>query len=183
MNARQFKRYAFTRYVAAALIALAMVGGAQSASAQGAPPPTAARQPSPGALLLAKQIVEIKNVKGVFQPMIVGVVQKTRDAVMQTNFMWSKDINEIAANLQKQYEPRVTELVDATAKIYATHFTEQELKDLLTFYQSPLGQKMLTEEPKVLDESMVNAGNWADNLAIDVMSSMRAEMKKRGHDM
>ena len=53
--------------------------------------------------------------------------------------------------MQKQYEPRVTELLDASARIYATHFTEQELKDLLAFYQSPLGQKALVEEPKVLD--------------------------------
>ena len=70
-----------------------------------------------------------------------------------------------------------------SARIYATHFTEPELKDLLAFYQSPLGQKVLVEEPKVLDESMVYAGTWADNLSADVMAKMRADMKKRGHDM
>jgi hypothetical protein len=73
--------------------------------------------------------------------------------------------------------------VDATARIYATHFTEPELKQLLAFYQSPLGQKMVAEDPKVIDESMHNAAQWADNLSDDVMVKMRAEMKKRGHDM
>ena len=29
------------------------------------------------------------------------------------------------------------------AKVYANGFTEQELKDLSTFYKSPLGKKMI----------------------------------------
>ena len=54
---------------------------------------------------------------------------------------------------------------------------------MLAFYQSPLGKKVLAEEPKALDESMAYAGTWADNLSEEVMAKMRAEMKKRGHDM
>ena len=33
------------------------------------------------------------------------------------------------------------------AQIYASEFTEQELKDLVTFDKSPLGQKLLAGEP------------------------------------
>lgn len=173
-------RFKAVRHAMAALLALAAIGIASPAAPQSAAP---ARQPSPAAILLAKQIVDIKNVKDVFQPIVVGVVEKTKQVFMQTNFMWAKDLNETAADVHKQYDPRVSELIDASARIYATHFTEQELKDLLAFYKSPLGQKVLAEEPKVLDESMVFAGTWADNLSVDVMASMRADMKKRGHDM
>jgi uncharacterized protein len=173
-------RFKAARHAMAALVALAAIGIASPAAPQGAAP---AHQPSPAAILLAKQIVDIKNVKDVFQPIVVGVVEKTKQVFMQTNFMWAKDLNEAAADAHKQYDPRVSELIDASARIYAAHFTEQELKDLLAFYQSPLGQKVLAEEPKVLDESMVFAGTWADNLSVDVMASMRADMKKRGHDM
>jgi len=176
-------RHAGARFVAAALLALAVTGAAYPAAAQSAAPQAAAPQPSPGALLLAKQIVQVKGVKDVFQPIVRGVVQKSRDLFLQTNFMWSKDLNEVAFNVEKEFNPRVTELVDASARIYATHFTEQELRDLLAFYQSPLGQKALAQEPKVLDESMVYAGTWADNLSQEVMTAMRIEMKKRGHDM
>jgi uncharacterized protein len=165
-----------TRHAMAALIALFMVGIARPAAAQ-------APQPSPGALLLAKQIVEIKGVKNIFVPLVRGVVEKTKDMFMQTNFMWSKDLNEVAAIEEKKYAPRVDELVDTTARMYAARFTEQELKQLLAFYQSPVGQKALAEEPKVLDEAMANAGTWGDNLSQEVIASMREDMKKRGHDM
>jgi uncharacterized protein len=57
------------------------------------------------------------------------------------------------------------------------------LKQLLTFYQSPLGQKVIAEEPKTADETMAMAGSWADKLSEEVINKMRAEMKKRGHDM
>jgi uncharacterized protein len=57
------------------------------------------------------------------------------------------------------------------------------LKDILTFYQSPVGRKVIVEEPKALEASMANAGDWGDKLADDVIAKMRAEMKRRGHDI
>jgi hypothetical protein len=177
------KRHAGLCFAAAALIALVATGGAYPAAAQSAAPPAAAPQSTPGALLLAKQIVEVKHVKDVFQPIVRGVVQKTKNGYLATNFMWSKDLDEVAFNVEKEFDPRVSELVDASARIYASHFTEQELRDLLAFYQSPLGQKVLAQEPKVLDESMTFAGDWADHLAQQVADAIRVEMKKRGHEM
>jgi hypothetical protein len=181
MIARLSMRHAVMRHVLVALVALAMIGIARPAAAQGAAP--SARPPSPAAILLAKQILELKGVKDVFVPLVRGVVIKTRDMFMQTNFMWSKDLNEAAVIVEKQYDSRISELVDASARIYASHFTEQELRDLLTFYQSPLGRKAIVEEPKAENESLSAAGAWADNVSQDVVNSMRVEMKKRGHDM
>jgi hypothetical protein len=183
MTARLSTRHAAKCYALAALFALTMIVGARPAAAQAAATQPAAAQPSAGSILLAKQILDLKHVKDVFQPLVRGVVIKTRNTFMQTNFMWAKDLNEIANNLVKQYDPRVDELVDAAARIYASHFTEPELRQILTFYQSPVGQKVITEEGKALDESMANAGKWADNLSLEVIDSMRAEMKKRGHDI
>ena len=175
-------RGALMCYAMAALIAFALAGTAGRASAQGAAP-NAALQPSQAAVLLAKQILETKHADNIFDPLVRGVVIRTRDFFMQTNFMWGKDLNEVADNLIKQFSSRSGELMNDAARIYASHFTEAELKQILAFYQSPLGQKLLSEEPKTADESMSMAGSWADKLSEEVMSKMRAEMKKRGHDM
>ena len=163
-----------TRYAMVGLVALAIAGVVR---------PAAAANPSPASVLIAKQIIEIKGVDAMFNPLVRGVVEKVKNQFMQTNFMWAKDLNEIAANLQKEYAPRATELVDATARTYAEHFTEAELMELLVFYQSPIGRKMVVEEPKILDDSMSHAGQWGDALSEEVIAKMRAEMKKRGHDI
>ena len=162
------------RYAMAALIVSAVTGIAR---------PALAADPSPASILIAKQIVQIKGADTMFEPMIRGVVEKVKDVFMQTNFMWGKDLNEVAAIVNKDYASRINEVLDTTARIYASHFTEAELKNILAFYQSPLGKKLIVEEPKALDESMVSAGKWADSLSEEVMAKMRAEMKKRGHDM
>jgi hypothetical protein len=189
---RAMTRSAMARCARAALIAIVLAGAvlagiARPAAAQGIAPqgaaPNAAHQPSPAAILVARQILELKHVEDVFKPLIRGVVIKTRDMFMQTNFMWGKDLNEIAANLEKDYSVRIKELLDRAARIYATHFSEPELKQILSFYQSPLGRKVIDEEPKALDESMTMAGTWADDFSQDVINKMRAEMKKRGHDL
>jgi uncharacterized protein len=167
-----------TRHTLAAVVALVLIAIANPAFAQ-AP----AQRPSPAAILIAKQILEIKGVDVMFQPLVRGVVEKAKNQFMQTNFMYGKDLNEIAAKLERDYALKVNELVDASARIYASHFTEVELKELLTFYQSPLGRKVVVEEPKALDESMANAGDFGDTLSGEVIARFRDEMKKRGHDI
>ena len=64
---------------------------------------------------------------------------------------------------------------------YATHFTEPELKDILAFYKSPAGKKLLDEQPKIVDASMKFAQDWANKLSDEVVAKMREELKKRGH--
>jgi len=163
-----------TRYAVVGLVALAITGLAK---------PVTAANPSPASILLAKQILQLKDVQAMFDPLVRGVIEKVKNQFMQTNFMWGKDLNEVAANLHKEYDQRSAELIDATARIYAQHFTEAELKEMLAFYQTPTGRKMVVEEPKAIDESMANAGDWGDHLSEEIIVKMRAEMKKRGHDL
>jgi len=166
------------RNAMAALVALAVIAMAGPAAPQAQGP-----QPSPQAMLVAKQILELKGATAMFAPLVRGVVEKVRITVLNDNFMWQRDIDEAAAVAHKNFDSRSVELVDATARIYASHFTEAELKQLLAFYQSPLGQKSIVEEPKAVDEAMTNAGKWGDALAVEVMQTMRVELKKRGHDL
>ena len=165
-----------TRHILAALLALAVMSAAKPVLAQ-------TPAPSPASILIAKQIIEIKGVKKLFEPLIRGVVEKVKNQFMQTNFMWSKDLNEVAAKLIKEYEPRTSELIDESARIYASHFTEAELKQILAFYQTPVGRKMIAEEPRALDQSMANAGVFGDKLSEEIINKFRDEMKRRGHDI
>jgi len=173
MIARLSARHALAAFVTLVLIAIAEPAFAQAP----------AQRPSPAAVLIAKQILEIKGVGVMYQPLVRGVIEKAKNQFMQTNFMLAKDLNEVAAKLERDYAVKVNELVDESARIYASHFTEVELKELLTFYQSPLGRKVIVEEPKALDESMASAGEFGQRLSDEVIPKMREEMKKRGHDI
>ena len=78
---------------------------------------------------------------------------------------------------------REKEIGEGMAKIYANEFTEQELKDLVTFYKSPLGQKLLASEPKAIESSFAYMNQWAQSFSEVVNGQFRAEMRKRGKEI
>jgi len=145
--------------------------------------PAAAQQPSPAALATAKEIVTVKGAEAFWRPVLRGVVERAKGMFIQSNPLLGKDLNEVAAKLSAEYNSRTAELLNDAAKVYAAHFTEQELKDLLAFYKSPLGRKVLAEDPAILERHMKDAQAWTDKLSNEVISKMRAEMRKRGHEI
>jgi hypothetical protein len=145
--------------------------------------PANAQQPSPTAIATAKEVITVKGAAAVYAPVVPGVIEQAKGVFLQSNPNLSKDLNEVAAKLRAEYAARSEEIVNDVAKLYASRFTEQELKDTLAFYKSPLGRKLLVEEPAVLDQSMRNTQTWANRFSEEVIGKIRAEMKKRGHDI
>jgi uncharacterized protein len=166
MDPKLFSRWA----LAAALVCFAVTAGQ-------------AQAPTAGAVAAARELISVKGGGGMFEPVIPGVVESTKNSLLPTNPNLAKDLNEVSLQLRKEYESKKAELVYEVAIVYAKHFTEQELKDLVTFYRSPLGQKMLKEEPVALDESLKRAQDWSVDFSEAVMGRFRAEMKKRGHQL
>ena len=145
--------------------------------------PAHAQQPSAASIALAKEIIVAKGATSMYDPVIPNLIERTKGVLMQTNPMLGRDLNEVSAKLRAELAPRSAELVEDAAKLYAARFTERELRDALAFYKSPLGKKIITEEPAILNQSMSNADIWAGKFASEVMIKFRAEMKKKGHDL
>ncbi|MGV3633352.1 MAG: DUF2059 domain-containing protein [Pseudorhodoplanes sp.] len=165
------------------LVRLAAAGVAAFLFCAAVATPTLAQQPSKNAMSLANEILDIKGSMTIFEAVIPGVVEKSKATLLQMNPNLFKDLNDVGTNLRKEFAPRLDALRAEIAQIYATRFTEQEMKDTLTFYKSPLGQKLLNEEPAFVDRSMSAAQDWAIKLNDEVLQRFRAEMKKRGHSL
>jgi len=163
-----------SRLAVAGLAACALIAPLQSAKAQ---------QPSPTAIQTAGEILDIKGSMAIFEPLVPGVVEQSKTTLLQMNPSLFKDLNEVAADLRKEYAPRMASLKADIVKLYAERFTEQELKDTLAFYKSPLGKKLLTEEVGFVDRTMSTAQDWAVKLNEEALARFRAEMKKRGHGL
>ena len=145
--------------------------------------PSLAQQPSKNALALANEILDIKGSMTIFEAVIPGVIEKSKATLLQMNPNLFKDLNDVATTLRKEFAPRLDSLRAEITQIYASRFTEQEMKDTIAFYKSALGQKLLNEEPAFVDRSMSAAQDWAIKLNDEVLQRFRAEMKKRGHSL
>jgi hypothetical protein len=138
------------------------------------------KQGTPGAIAAAKEILAMKNAAAMYSNAVPNIVQQTKDALLQQNLNYQKDLNEVAVIVAQKLAGREKEIGDGMANVYANEFSEQELKDLVTFYKSPLGQKLLVSEPRAIQFSMSYMNGWAQNFAEVVNGEFRAEMRKRG---
>ena len=142
-----------------------------------------AQQPSAAAVALARDVIVTKGATGMVDPLVRGVIESVKNAFVPTNPNLTRELNDVAATLHKEYEGKRSEVLDQMARAYATHFTEQELKDLLVFYKTPLGQKFTREEPAAIEDGLKSAQQWADTFSDAVMARMRSEMQKKGHPL
>ena len=160
------------RLIAAVALACALFAGSIAAQTTA--------QPSAAAIALAKDLIELKGATSMFDPVVNGVIRTHKDFLIRANPNMIKELNEVETQLVNEYAPRRAELHREIAMAYAQHFTEQELKDAIAFYKSPLGKKLLLEEPKVLDTSMRRADAWAQKFANEVQTRLRSELQRRG---
>ena len=182
------KIVAVTGLVMGLALAGAPAHAQQPAAKQAAPAPAPAPPPplkpaSPAALAAAKEILAMKNANAMYASAVPNVVEQTKNALLQTNLNYQKDLNEVAVIVAKNLAGKEKEIGEGMAQIYANEFTEQELKDLVTFYKTPLGQKLLTTEPRAIQFSMSYMNQWGQIFAQTVNDAFRAEMKKRGKDI
>jgi hypothetical protein len=171
-----------SRILSAAGLALGLaLAGAPAWAQQPAAPPL--KQASPAAIAAAKEILTMKNASAMYANAVPNLVQQTKDVLLQNNLNYQKDLNEVAVIVAQSLAGREKEIGEGMAKIYANEFSEQELKDLVTFYKSTLGQKLLATEPRAIQFSMSYMNQWAQNFAEVVNGQFRAEMRKRGKEI
>src|SRR6266403_1512520 len=176
----------FSRILSAAGLALGLaVAGLPAAAQQPAqqPAPRQLKQGSPAAMASAREILAMKNASAMYASVVPNIVQQTKNQLMQSNLNYQKDLNEVAVIVAQKLAGREQEIGEGMATVYANEFTEQELKDLVTFYKTPLGQKLLTTEPRAIQFSMSFMNQWAQQFGEIVNGEFRAEMRKRGKEI
>jgi hypothetical protein len=153
---------------------------AQQKQAAPAAPAPGLKQCSAAAMDAAREILKFKGASALYANVIPNIVLQTKEALLQANLNYQKDLNEVATIVAQSLAGREKEVGEGMAQVYCNEFSEQELKDLVTFYRSPLGQKLLLSEPRAIQFSMSYMNGWAQNFAETVNAQFRAEMRKRG---
>lgn len=77
-----------------------------------------------------------------------------RESMNQT---FAQIIDSVPADAKAKYQKmfKVDEIISRLLPVYARHYTTQELKEIIIFYKSPVGQKHIQTTPDVMKETMV----------------------------
>ncbi len=173
MSARLHIRFLLAAIVAAAFLNVAV--------------PARAQTPSANALAMAKEFVGIMGIGRQFEgipnqleSITTRVILQSASLYLNSNPALMGDLKDIVDALVPEYQARSGEMPAEIIRLYATHFTEGELKDLLVFYKSPLGKKLIAENDAIGQLTAKRTDEWLGKFRQEIAERIRAELKKRG---
>ena len=70
-------------------------------------------------------------------------------------------------------EASADELIELMIPIYDKYYTEEDITQLIAFYQSPLGKKMVQVLPGINQESMAAGQEWGKKLGEKVVNRLK----------
>ncbi len=120
-----------------------------------------------------KDIMKLLSVNGskqVMEPMINQMIGQFRR--MKTEVpadFWTLLKLDLTADL--------TELNQKMVPVYKKHFTQEEVKGLIEFYESPLGQSLTTKTPQIMMESMQIGQQWG----MEIGAKVQQRLKDKGY--
>lgn len=82
-----------------------------------------------------------------------------------------------------EFEKRKAEISAILARVYAEKFSEAELKEIIAFYESPTGKKFVGATADIGKQTMGRLQEWSGKVSKDATDRLKAEMKKKGHNL
>ena len=119
-------------------------------SQDAATPPQSSRAIDPTKEADIRSLMELVGARDLVQDGANNAIEQSREKLLATvpnNDKGQAFVNAFAASYQKKFD--VDQVTDQLVSIYDKHYTEDEIKGLLQFYGSPLGQKVAAEMPKI----------------------------------
>src|SRR5207245_1080620 len=110
-----------------------------------------------------------------------NAIEQSREKLIATvpnNDQGQAFVNAFNASYQKKFD--LDQVSDQLVGIYDKHFTEDEIKGLLQFYGSPLGQKVAAEMPKIGRETQAAIRAGGGKAAKESLAEMKQQNPEIG---
>jgi len=78
-----------------------------------------------------------------------------------------------------QQKMNTREMLDLIIPVYDKYYTLDDLKAVNAFYQTPVGQKVLSTLPQVMQETMKIGQEWGEKKGEEAAREAELEMKKK----
>lgn len=72
------------------------------------------------------------------------------------------------------------ELLEELMPVYERHFTHEEIREMIAFYETPLGKKTIDVMPRVMADSMQIGQRWAARVMPEIQQKVTKQMREEG---
>jgi hypothetical protein len=162
-------------HFACAALSLALLCGA----------PAFAQVPAltPSHLQVAREVVDLTGVSQNIDGIYAEFVDNTKQMVGATRPEMGKDVNEVLLALKPEADKRSEEVTKTAVEIFARKMTESDLKDVVAFFKSPVGQRYSSLRPQAMEEIYKVLQPWSVQTTNYLFDRFSQEMRKRGHQL
>ena len=87
-------------------------------------------------------------------------------------------VNAFADSYQKKFD--VDQVTEELVRVYDRHYSDEEIKGLLQFYGSPLGQKVAAEAPKIARETQAAVRAASGKAAKEALAEVKRQNPEIG---
>lgn len=94
-----------------------------------------------------------------------------------------KAIEAIKDEIGQVFAEEMPKLMAEIVPIYAKNFTHEDIKGLIAFYSTPLGQKSIKVMPTVVNECMQAGQAWGQGLGPKLLPRLESRLKREGIDL
>jgi len=147
--------------------------------------PALSQQPteiSPEHLALARKYVDLTDQAGLYEATVVTAGIRTYRTLLPQNPEIGDQLNTAIETVISGYKDRKGELFDQFARVYALNFTQEELTQIVAFYESPAGLKLAKSNAGMSGTINRIMQVFESNLGREFFAAVRAELKAKGID-
>lgn len=148
----------------------AAVMGANNASAQ--------EEFSESHLEAARQVVVATKALESFDNILPVLAEQTRTLFIQSDPSRTQEISDVTTNVAIKMAERRKELNKTVYEVWARRFSEEELRQLAEFYNTPLGVKLSENGPVIAALAIGAARQWQDQISTEMVAQVREELDK-----
>ncbi|MGO4870723.1 MAG: DUF2059 domain-containing protein [Roseiarcus sp.] len=141
-----------------------------------------ADEPTPAALNYANQILVDVGIKPSLDMMVPEMLSGLDRNITATRPELKDSLRATLVAIEPEFVKSEQGIVAESAKFLASRMTEQELKDTVTFFDTPSGKKYLATQPVLVQQVGQLARAWREQLSTDILARAHEEMKKKGTD-
>lgn len=158
--------------------ALVLSGAALVASA----PAHAQQEISPEHLAKAREYVDLTDSGQLYERTLIEMGLQ----VMRLMIQEDPSLREpLITALQTVYDGYLIDrdpLYNQFARIYAIRFSVEELEEIVGFYNTPVGEKLLSQNEGINQDLQLVLGVWSRNTSNEFLSRVRTELRNQGYN-
>jgi hypothetical protein len=160
---------------AAALLALSLALGATA--------PAVSQEIPPEQLALARKYVDLTNKAQIYEAIAAMTASQTSKLLSQSNPEIATQIDDQIGKSLEARKGKSDELFNQIARIYAVTYTQEELQQIVTFYESPAGQKLAENAMQVNQDVAKVMQIYTSNFGTEFVREVRAALKAAGYNV